>query len=66
MPAEFGKMVQVREAKNHLDVLWITVPNHGTRSAARKRWPRSRWFKRAQAWSVGCEGRISVLKAATV
>jgi len=24
--------------------------------------PAQRWFKRAQRWRVGCEGRISVLK----
>src|SRR5262249_28405354 len=31
-------------------------------SAERKQLERSRWFKRAQAWRTGCEGRISVLK----
>jgi transposase, IS5 family len=40
----------------------LAVPNKRTRS--RKQWEhqRQRWFKRAQRWRVGCEGRISVLK----
>ena len=40
----------------------IAVPNRSTRSAARKRLEKSRWFRKAQAWRTGCEGRISVLK----
>jgi IS5 family transposase len=43
-------------------VRWIAVPHRSTRSAARKRLEKSRWFKKAQAWRTGCEGRISVLK----
>jgi len=43
-------------------VKWIAVPNRSTRSAARKRLEKSRWFRKAQAWRTGCEGRISVLK----
>ena len=43
-------------------VKWIAVPNRSTRSAARKRLDKSRWFRKAQAWRTGCEGRISVLK----
>jgi IS5 family transposase len=37
-------------------------PNKRTRSQAVRTQQRQRWFKRAQRWRVGCEGRISVLK----
>ena len=40
----------------------VAVPNRSTRSPERKQLERSRWFRRAQAWRTGCEGRISVLK----
>lgn len=40
----------------------VAVPNRATRSAERKQWERSRWFRKAQAWRTGCEGRISVIK----
>jgi IS5 family transposase len=40
----------------------IAIPNKQTRSPARWAFQRERWFKRAQRWRVGCEGRISVLK----
>jgi IS5 family transposase len=33
-----------------------------TRSSERKKLEKSRWFKKAQAWRTGCEGRISVIK----
>ena len=38
------------------------VPSQSTKSAARKQTQKKRWFKKAQAWRTGCEGRISVLK----
>ena len=41
---------------------WVAVPNRNTRSAERKNVEKSRWFRKAQAWRTGCEGRISVLK----
>jgi transposase, IS5 family len=40
----------------------LSVPNKRTRSRAVWQHQRQRWFKRAQRWRVGCEGRISVLK----
>ena len=43
-------------------VKWIAVPNRSTRSAERKQMEKSRWFKKAQRWRTGCEGRISVAK----
>jgi IS5 family transposase len=43
-------------------VKWVAIPNRNTRSAERKTKEKSRWFKKAQRWRTGCEGRISVLK----
>ena len=40
----------------------LSVPNKRSRSRAVWQQQRQRWFKRAQRWRVGCEGRISVLK----
>jgi IS5 family transposase len=40
----------------------LAVPNKKTRSKAQWAHQRQRWFRRAQRWRVGCEGRISVLK----
>jgi len=40
----------------------VAVPNKRTRSRAVWQHQRQRWFRRAQRWRVGCEGRISVLK----
>ncbi len=50
--------VQAAEA----GVAKVAIPNKQTRSPARWAWQRQRWFKRAQRWRVGSEGRISVLK----
>ncbi len=49
---------QAREA----GVAKVAIPNKQTRSPVRWAWQRQRWFKRAQRWRVGSEGRISVLK----
>src|SRR5262249_2635219 len=49
-------------AVGELGVKWIAVPNRNTHSAERKKKEKSRWFKKAQAWRTGCEGRISVRK----
>jgi len=43
-------------------VKWVAVPNRNTKSAERKKKEHSRWFRNAQRWRTGCEGRISVLK----
>jgi transposase, IS5 family len=40
----------------------VAVPNRGTKSAARKKRQKEKWFKNGQKWRTGCEGRISVLK----
>jgi IS5 family transposase len=40
----------------------VCIPNHATKSAARKREQKKRWFRSGQKWRTGCEGRISVIK----
>ena len=40
----------------------VCVPNRSTKSAARKREQKKRWFRNGQKWRTGCEGRISVEK----
>jgi len=50
------------QAVEEKGVPWVAVPNRNTKSAERKKKEHSRWFKKAQRWRTGCEGRISVLK----
>ena len=45
-----------------LGVKRVSVPNRATKSPQRKREQKKRWFKQAQKWRTGCEGRISLLK----
>src|SRR6202008_4278087 len=59
--AGFYSRVNEEEAKA-LGVKYVPIPNRNTRSEQRRRWEKQRWFKRAQAWRTGCEGRISVIK----
>jgi len=40
----------------------VCVPNRSTKSAARRREQKKRWFRNGQKWRTGCEGRISVVK----
>ena len=40
----------------------IAIPNRSTKSKQRKRLEKKRWFRNAQKWRTGCEGRISLLK----
>jgi len=40
----------------------VVLPRRGPKSPARRAYEHQRWFRRAQRWRVGCEGRISVLK----
>lgn len=40
----------------------VAVPSRSTKSEKRKQEQKKRWFKDAQKWRTGCEGRISVLK----
>lgn len=61
--ADAGYYSQAQErAVADLGVKWVAIPNRNTRSAERKKLEKSRWFKKAQAWRTGCEGRISVVK----
>jgi transposase, IS5 family len=51
------------EAKaEEMGVQRISIPNHSTKSAARRQYQKQRWFKKGQKWRTGCEGRISLLK----
>ena len=49
-------------AAQELGVKRVAVPSHSTKSQKRKQEQKKRWFKKAQKWRTGCEGRISVLK----
>jgi IS5 family transposase len=61
--ADAGYYSQAQErAVEAMGVRWVAVPNRNTHSAERKKLEKSRWFKKAQAWRTGCEGRISVVK----
>jgi IS5 family transposase len=61
--ADAGFYSQAQErAVQEMGVKWASVPNRSTRSAERKKLEKSRWFRKAQAWRTGCEGRISVIK----
>ena len=40
----------------------VAIPNRSTKSAQRKRLEKKRWFRSAQKWRTGSEGRISLLK----
>ncbi len=61
--ADAGYYSQAQEqAVEEKGVKWVAVPNRNTKSAERKKKEHRRWFKKAQRWRTGCEGRISVLK----
>jgi IS5 family transposase len=49
-------------AAEKLGVKRVSIPSHSTKSEQRKKRQKTRWFKTAQKWRTGCEGRISVLK----
>jgi IS5 family transposase len=40
----------------------VAIPNRSTKSAERKKLEKKRWFRNAQKWRTGAEGRISLLK----
>lgn len=61
--ADAGFYSQAQErAVQQQGVKWVAVPNRSTTSVERKQMEKRRWFKKAQRWRTGCEGRISVLK----
>jgi transposase, IS5 family len=45
-----------------LGVKRVAIPSQNTKSPQRKQRQKQRWFKKAQRWRTGVEGRISVLK----
>jgi transposase, IS5 family len=49
-------------AAKELGVKRVAIPSRSTKSEKRKQEQKKRWFKKAQKWRTGCEGRISVLK----
>ena len=49
-------------AAKELGVKRVAVPSRSTKSGKRKLEQKKRWFKDAQKWRTGSEGRISVLK----
>lgn len=57
----FFSAANEKEAEK-MGVKQVAVPSHGTKSPARRQRQKQRWFKKAQKWRTGCEGRISVLK----
>lgn len=40
----------------------VSIPNLSSKSADRRALQKKRWFRKAQKWRTGCEGRISLLK----
>jgi IS5 family transposase len=61
--ADAGFYSSANEKKlEEMGVRHASIPNRNTRSEARRRKQKQRWFKRGQRWRTGCEGRISVLK----
>ena len=49
-------------AAKELGVKRVAVPSRSTKSEKRRQEQKKRWFKDAQKWRTGCEGRISILK----
>jgi IS5 family transposase len=61
--ADAGFYSQANEKKvQEMGVRWVAVPNRSTHSQERRKLQKRRWFRAAQKWRTGSEGRISVLK----
>jgi IS5 family transposase len=61
--ADAGYYLQSNEdAVKELGVDYISIPNRSTRSEQRRKLEKRPWFKKAEKWRTGCEGRISTLK----
>ena len=45
-----------------LGVKRVAIPNRSTRNPQRKKLQKKRWFRTAQKWRTGSEGRISLVK----
>jgi hypothetical protein len=50
------------KAVHQMGVKRVAIPNRSTKSSERRLLHKKRWFRQAQVWRTGCEGRISVLK----
>jgi IS5 family transposase len=51
------------EAAAHaLGVKRLSIPSRSTKSEARKKLQKKRWFRNGQKWRTGSEGRISLVK----
>jgi IS5 family transposase len=61
--ADPGFFSAANESKaEQMGVGWVSIPSHDTKSPARKKRQKQRWFKGLQNWRTGCEGGIGVLK----
>jgi IS5 family transposase len=61
--ADPGFFSAANEAKaEELGVQWVAIPSYPAKSQLREQRQKKRWFKKAQQWRTGSEGRISVLK----
>jgi IS5 family transposase len=61
--ADAGFYSAKNEADAHaMGVTRVSIPNRATKSAERKKHQKTRWFRNAQKWRAGSEGRISVVK----
>jgi IS5 family transposase len=61
--ADAGFFSARNEAAAHArGVKRVSIPNLGTKSPERRALQKKRWFRKAQKWRTGCEGRISLLK----
>ncbi len=49
-------------AAHAMGVTRVSIPNRSTKSLVRKKIQKKRWFRNAQRWRTGAEGRISLLK----
>lgn len=63
LAADAGFFSARNEAAAHeRGVKRVAIPNLSAKSAERKKLHRKPWFRHAQRWRSGCEGRISLLK----
>jgi IS5 family transposase len=61
--ADAGFFSARNEANAHeRGVRRVAIPNLGTKNTERRAVQKKRWFRNAQKWRTGCEGRISLLK----
>ena len=61
--ADAGFFSARNEANAHeRGVRRVAIPYLGTKNVERRAVQKKRWFRNAQKWRTGCEGRISLLK----